>query len=175
MKRTILFLCILSLLSFTTLYAASPKKTQADIPAPTNDEEQYFIDFLVHLNKTQTKLTYMNKKGSMAKIGTETVNGDISGTLFYTVKIKGAGAVVTLRYTDYCDEDGWKFDGEIITKSNMAQNGTLDGIITVTGEKPAKIYYENVILKDGAPGDGTYGVETENKDRKEVSYQYFFN
>lgn len=37
----------------------------------------------------------MNKKGSLAKVGTETVNGNISGTVFYDVKIKVAGAVVT--------------------------------------------------------------------------------
>lgn len=173
MKRIFIFLFILSFFPF--LFSASPKKTINDIPSPTNAEEQYFIDFLVHLNKSQTKLTYMNKKSSMAKIGTETINGDISGTLFYNVKIKGAGAVVTLRYTDYCDEDGWKFDGEIITKSNMSQNGTFEGVITVTGNNPGKVYYENLILKDGAPGDGTYGIEQEGLDRKEISYKYFFN
>lgn len=48
----------------------------------------------------------MNKKSSLAKVGTETVNGLISGTCFYDVKIKGAGAIVTLRYTNYCDEAG---------------------------------------------------------------------
>ena len=48
--------------------------------------EDYTLNFFRKFNKTQTKLTYMNKKSSLAKIGTETVNGDISGTVFYDVK-----------------------------------------------------------------------------------------
>lgn len=135
--------------------------------------EDYAVLIFKKLNQTQTKLTYMNKTGSLAKVGTETVNGDISGTLFYDVKIKGLGAVVTLRYTNYSDEDGWIFDGEIITKSNMAQNGTLDGIITITGAYNGKLYYENAILKDGQPGGGTYGIEQNNQVREEVSYQTY--
>ena len=87
--------------------------------AAKNSADDYALTFFKKLNDTQTKLTYMNKAGSLEKIGTETVNGNISGTLFYDVKVKGMGAVVTLRYTNYCDEEGWTFDGEILTYSNM--------------------------------------------------------
>ena len=110
--------------------------------------EDYTLNYFKKLNKTQDKLTYMHKKSSLAKVGTETVNGDISGTLFYDVKIKGMGAVVTLRYTNYCDEEGWVYDGEIITNANMAQNGTFAGTIKVSGISPSEVCYDNVIMKN---------------------------
>lgn len=116
----------------------------------------------------------MNKKNAMAKVGTETIYGLKSGSLYYNVKIKGLGAVVTLHYENYADEDGWLFDGDIITTSNMAQNGTLDGAITVKGDCPGTVYYDKVILKDGKPGDGTYGVKQEGNERTEVSYKLYF-
>lgn len=137
-------------------------------------DEEYFVKYTTMLNHTQKRLTYMNKKNALAKVGTETIDGLISGTLFYDVKIKGMGGVVTLRYTNYCDEEGWVFNGEIITKSNMSQNGTLSGKVIISGDFPGTIYYDNVILKDGKPGDGTYGVEQNDSNREEVSYTYFF-
>lgn len=126
--------------------------------------DDYALTFFKKLNETQTKLTYMNKKGSLAKVGTETVKGNISGSVFYDVKIKGAGALVTLRYTNYCDEAGWVFDGEIITKSNMSQNGTFTGTVKMTtpdSEKtPAlEVCYDKVLLVKGAPGGGKYLVK----------------
>ena len=70
-----------------------------------NTPDDYALTVFKKLNDTQTKLTYMNKNGALEKVGTETVNGKISGTLFYDVKIKGFGAEVTLLYTNYSDED----------------------------------------------------------------------
>ena len=115
----------------------------------------------------------MNKAGSLEKVGTETVNGNISGTIFYNVKIKGLGAVVTLRYTNYCDEEGWVFDGEIITHSNMAQNGTFEGKITIEGTAPGSVVYDNVILKKGQPGGGTYLVTSTDFNNAEVEYTVY--
>lgn len=120
--------------------------------------EDYALSFFTKFNKTQEKLTYMHKKGNLAKVGTETVKGNISGTLFYDVKIKGMGAVVTLRYTNYCDEEGWVYDGEILTYSNMSQDGHFEGRIKVSGIEPLEISYDKVIMKNGAPGDGFYTV-----------------
>lgn len=151
MKRRLFFTFFLVLLS--AIFAQT-----------TDSAEDYALTFFKKLNQTQTKLTYMNKKGSLAKIGTETVNGNISGTIFYDVKIKGAGAVVTLRYTNYCDEAGWIFDGEIITKSNMSQNGTFTGTVKMTTPDSEKtpeleVCYDNVLLVKGAPGGGKYLVK----------------
>lgn len=135
--------------------------------------EDYTLNFFRKFNKTQTKLTYMNKKSSLAKIGTETVNGDISGTVFYDVKFKGAGADVILRYTNYSDEEGWIFDGEIITHANMAQNGTFEGTIKVSGEAPGEISYDKVKLVKGNPGDGVYLILLPGKEQEEVSYTLY--
>ena len=135
--------------------------------------DEYALTFFRKLNDTQTKLTYMNKAGSLEKIGTETVKGNISGTLFYDVKIKGVGAEVVLRYTNYCDETGWIFDGEIITHSNMAQNGTFEGTIKVSGSFPGEVCYDKVLLKKGAPGSGKYLVKVSSSPAAEVDYKVY--
>lgn len=140
---------------------------------PSQRAEDYALTFFKKFNETQKKLTYMNKAGSMEKMGTETVNGNISGTIFYDVKLKGLGAVVTLRYTNYCDEEGWIFDGEILTHSNMAQNGTFEGTIKVIGEAPGEISYDKVILKKGQPGGGNYLVTTPDFKNEEASYTVY--
>ncbi|MCR4734859.1 MAG: hypothetical protein K5829_07650 [Treponema sp.] len=135
--------------------------------------EDYALTFFKKLNETQTKLTYMNKKSAMAKVGTETVKGDISGTLFYDVNIKGLGADVTLRYTNYCDEEGWTFDGEIITHSNMSQTGSFEGTISVKGIAPGQVSYDKVKLVKGNPGDGKYIVNRHGQAAAEVSYTFY--
>ena len=138
-----------------------------------NDAEAYTLAYFKRLNKTQEKLTYMRKKSSLAKVGTETIKGDISGTLFYTVKIKGMGAVVTLRYTNYCDEEGWIFDGEIITSSNMAQNGTFSGTIKISGISPAEVFYDNVVMKKGLPAEGYYLAKFEQQPSFKIDYTLY--
>lgn len=137
--------------------------------------EDYALMFFKKFNATQKKLTYMNKKGALAKVGTETVQGELSGTIFYDVKIKGAGADVTLRYTDYSDEEGWGYDGEIITHSNMAQNGSFEGKIKICGIIPGEIAYDKVRLVKGNPGDGVYLVTLQGKKPEEVSYKVYLN
>lgn len=138
-------------------------------------DEEYFVKYIEELDKTQSYLTYMNKKGSLAKMGTETIEGKISGTLFYTVKIKGIGAEVILRYTNFCVEEGWTFDGDIIVNSNMAQDGPIAGTITVSGEKPAKVYYDDIYMKKGMPASGNYEVEQEGFPRGKVPYTVYVN
>ena len=141
-KLTFAFFIFFAMICFTFAEGKGNKTSN-------NSADDYALTFFKKLNNTQKKLTYMNKKGSLEKVGTETVNGNISGTLFYDVKIKGLGAVVTLRYTNYSDENGWLFDGEIITHSNMSQNGNFEGTINVTGTAPGQVVYDNVIMKKG--------------------------
>ena len=142
----------------------------AEAPASAED---YTLNYFKKLNKTQEKLTYMHKKSSLAKVGTETVNGGISGTLFYDVKIKGMGAVVTLRYSNYCDEEGWIYDGEIITHSNMAQNGKFSGTIKVTGVSPSEVCYDNVVMKKGRPADGFYLLKLLDTPSAKINYTVY--
>ena len=79
-----------------------------------------------------------------------------------------------LKYENYCDEEGWIFNGEIITKANIAGNGTFEGCIEVSGLYSAKIYYDNVKLADSIPSEGTYGVEIKDSARAEVPYTLYF-
>ena len=135
--------------------------------------DAYAFLFFTKFNETQTRLTYMNKKGSLAKVGKETVYGKISGSVFYDVKLKGAGADVILRYDNYCDEEGWIFDGEIITHSNMAQNGTFEGSIKISGNAPGEVSYDKVKLVKGNPGAGVYMVTLPGKEAAEVDYKVY--
>ncbi len=161
-----IYTILISLLLFSFLFAESPSAEDAA------------LTFFKKLNETQTRLTYMNKKSALAKVGTETVNGLVSGTCFYDVKIKGAGGIVTLRYTNYCDEEGWVFDGEIITKSNMSQNGTFTGTVRMTAPQGSstpdiEVNYDNVLLKKGAPGEGYYLVTITAGSPKKVDYSVY--
>ena len=147
-------------------------------PAGSGPAEAYALTFFKKLNEGQTRLTYINKKNALAKVGTETVNGLVSGSVFYNVKIKGAGGLVTLRYTNYCDEEGWIFDGEIITNSNMAQNGSFTGTVKMTapqgsGTPSLEVCYDNVLLKKGAPGDGYYLVTIAGSAPEKVDYSVY--
>lgn len=142
-----------------------------DVRTPEID---YLVEFTSRLNNTQKRLTYLHKKSAMAKVGKETINGLISGTLSYDVKVKGMGGIVTMHYENFCEEEGWIFDGDIITKSNMSQNGNFSGTIIVSGNKEGSVCYDNVELKDGKPGAGAYKVQLKGNAPADVSYKYYF-
>ena len=158
-----IFTVIISSFLFCFLFAENPSAEDAA------------LTFFMKLNETQTRLTYLNKKSSLGKVGTETLNGLVSGTVFYDVKIKGAGALVTMRYTNYCDEAGWVFDGEILTNSNMSQNGTFTGTVKMKtpegcGTPDLELCYDNVLLVKGEPGSGYYLVTLPGSNPAKVDY-----
>ena len=161
-----LFAFILSSFLFCFLFAETPSA------------EDCALTFFKKLNETQTRLTYLNKKSSLGKVGTETLNGLVSGTVFYDVKIKGAGALVTMRYTNYCDEAGWIFDGEILTNSNMSQNGTFSGTVKMKTPEGSdtpdlELCYDNVQLVKGEPGSGYYLVTLPDSNPEKVDYTIY--
>lgn len=137
-------------------------------------EEEYAVQYFTHLNKTQKRLDLMNRSGYLSKLGSEEIEGLISGTLSYKTSIKGFSGIVTLTYDNYSDESGWIFSGQIIVKSNINGNGSFDGTITVSGISPATVYYDRAIMKSGAAGGGTYGFTLPGKNRAEVDYTWFF-
>lgn len=137
-------------------------------------EEEYLVQFFTRLNKTQKRLDLMNRDGYLSKLGSEQIDGLISGTLSYKTSVKGLSGIVTLTYTDYSDENGWIFNGQIIVKSNMLANGSFDGTITVKGTRPGTVYYDKVTMKSGAAAGGTYGVELPDGKRTEVDYSWYF-
>ena len=160
----VLFLFLILLLAVQVTFAQSS-------PIP---EEEYAVQYFTHLNKTQKRLDLMNRSGYLSKLGSEEIEGLISGTLSYRTSIKGLSGIVTLTYDNYSDESGWIFNGQIIVTSNLKGNGTFDGTITVTGISPATVYYDKAIMKSGAAGGGTYGFALPGKNRAEVDYTWFF-
>ena len=163
-----LFILFAGLLFVSFLFAQDAAE-----PDFVNSADEYALTVFKKLNETQENLTYMNKSSSLEKVGTETIQGKVSGTLFYDVKIKGIGAEVTLRYTNYCDEAGWIFDGEVITTSSMLQNGSFKGTIKVQGIAPGQIFYDDVIMKKGNPAKGDYLISNSKFKNAKVSYTVY--
>ena len=140
---------------------------------------QYFLEYNRSMNAALKKLTYMHKPGSTDKLGEETKNGTLSGTIYYYAKIQGIGARIIIQLTDYADfyieneaENGVYFtlNGESNTTANMSSNGDMDGTVTCTGMYPGKVIYNGIQIKGGAAGGGTYGIEPDGFARGEVSY-----
>ena len=169
--KKIIFSLILAVSAFFALTAQDSKEAVAEKDF-SYTEEDFFIDYTLKQKASQDRLVLLNKKGNMAKLGEEKIEGLISGSLHYKTKVKGLKGIVTLTYSNYSDEEGWIFDGQIITKANMAADGTLDGCVSV--KNIGKVYYEKVILKDGKAGGGTYGIELEGGPKKEVDYKLYF-
>lgn len=135
-------------------------------------EEEFFMEYSRQQEATQQRLDLMNRKNNMQKLGEETIEGLISGTLHYKTQLKGMKCLITLTYTNYCDVEGWLFNGSVITFSNMYANGTLDG--TVVAEGLGKVEYKNVILQDGKAGGGAYRVTLPKGTPQDVDYELFF-
>ncbi len=134
---------------------------------------QYMREERKTVESSQKKLTLMHKPNDLDKVGSESVNGDISGTLSYRAKVEGLGARITMPYVNYADSyiNGDKslgiyflFNGDTNTSSNMSANGTMDGIVTCSGMYPGKVRYDKVQIKSGKAGGGTYGVIRDGID-----------
>ena len=141
--------------------------------------QQYLIEYARTMNGALKKLTLMHRPGSTDKLGSETRNGTISGTIFYDAAISGLGARIIIRLTNYADfyidndsTNGVYFilNGNSNTSANMNSNGTMDGTMTVTGMYPGRIFYDWIEIRGGAAGGGTYGVEPEGFQRLELPY-----
>jgi len=142
---------------------------------------QYLLEYNKTMLSAQKKLTYMNKPGSTEKLGEETKNGSISGTVYYNAALQGlTNARIIIRFSNYADfyienepANGVYFilNGESNTSANMSSNGSMDGTVTCTGMYPGRVFYDRVEIKGGAAGGGTYGVQPEGGfSRVEVPY-----
>jgi len=140
---------------------------------------QYMIEYNRTMNSALKKLTYMHKPGSTDKLGTETKNGTIGGTIYYNAALDGLGARIIIRLTEYADfyiendpANGVYFtlNGNSNTSANMSSNGTMDGTVTCNGMYPGKVYYDKIEIRGGAAGGGTYGIEPDGYPRQEISW-----
>lgn len=142
---------------------------------------QYMREQRKTVESSQKKLTLMHKPNNLDKVGSETINGDISGTLSYNAKVEGLGARITMPYKNYADSYignnkdlgiYFLFDGDTNTSSNMSANGSMDGTVICSGMYPGKVRYDNVEIKSGNAGGGYYGVIRDGIDSNEVNVDY---
>ena len=141
--------------------------------------EQYMREYNRTMNSALRKLTLMHRPGNTDKLGTETRNGTISGTIYYNAAISGLGARIIIQLTNYADfyiendpASGVYFvlSGNSNTSANMSSNGTMDGTVTCTGMYPGRVFYDRIEIRGGAAGGGTYGIEPDGFPRLEVSW-----
>lgn len=141
--------------------------------------EQYLIEFNKTIVSSQKKMDYINRPGSTDKLGSETVSGDISGSVYYNAKVSGLGARIIIQYTNYADSyiDGdsskgpyFVLNGNSNTSAEMTQNGTMDGTITCTGMYPGSVNYDRIQIKGGAAGGGTYGVTPQGFGTQQINW-----
>ena len=128
---------------------------------------QYVREYIKTTLNSQKKLTLMHKSGNTAKLGQETAQGAISGTLSYDAHVSGMSGRVIMQYTNYADfyimNDKalgvyFLLNGNTNTSAGMDTNGTMDGTVQVQGMYPGSVSYNAIQIKGGAAGGGTYGV-----------------
>ena len=140
--------------------------------------DQWFREYNKTVKKSQSKLTLMHKGGTSA-LGSESANGDISGTLEYNAKMDGLGARITMHYSNYAEfyinndkNLGVLFllNGDTNTSANMSANGTMDGTNTAhkSGMYPGYAKYDKLEIKGGGAGGGSYIVCVQDKNGNTV-------
>lgn len=131
--------------------------------------------FMREYNKTainsQKKLTLMHKANDMDKLGSESAKGDISGTLSYNASIAGLGADIKMHYTNYADfyinndpQNGPYFliNGDTNTSASMDASGNMYGTVICEGMYQGEVIYDDIKIKGGAAGGGTYGIKRKD-------------
>ncbi|GHV71389.1 hypothetical protein AGMMS49928_22920 [Spirochaetia bacterium] len=140
---------------------------------------QYMIEFSKTMNSALKKLTLMHKPGSTEKLGNETKNGSIGGTIKYNAALDGLGARIIIRLDNYADfyiesdsSGGVYFTltGNSNTSANMSSNGSMDGNVRCEGMYPGSVYYDRIEINGGAAGGGTYGILPDVFSRAEISW-----
>lgn len=140
----------------------------------TMNHKDFFVLFNHKIGESYKRIELLNKKSNLAKLGKEEVIGKISGKINYQAKISGLGGLVTIRYENFCDEEGWVFNGEIITRGKITGNGNFDGKVDVSGLYNVSVYFDKVLLGNNLPCEGSYGVAFAGESRLEVPYQAYF-
>lgn len=143
--------------------------------------DQYMREYNKTVMASQKKLKLMHIADDMKKLGSETANGKLSGSLSYNASIAGLGARILMHYTDYAEfyangdaANGYYFflNGDTNTSASMDASGNMDGIVTIQGMYPGSVSYNNIKIKGGAAGGGTYGIKRDGFDGQvEVDWQ----
>lgn len=133
---------------------------------------QYVREYIKTTLASQKKLTLMHKSGNTAKLGQETAQGTISGSLSYDAHVSGMSGRVIMQYTNYADfyimndktlGPSFVLNGNTNTSAGMDTNGTMDGTVNVTGMYEGSVGYDGVQIKGGKAGGGFYAVTRKLK------------
>lgn len=147
--------------------------------------DQYMREYNKTIQRSQKKLTLMHNSDDMKKLGVETVNGDLSGTLTYNaggssgnfMTVLSDGVIMT--YTNYADyyvsgTQNYMFllSGNTNTKADASSNGNMFGTMTADSQSmyPGKIIYDNVKIVKGSAGGGYYLITPAGFPEQQVSY-----
>ena len=152
--------------------AAPSQKSNLAIGWGALTHEAFYVFFNTTLKKSYPKMTIMNTKSALKKLGKEETTGDKSGKFLYEAKVKGMGGLATMTYQNYSDDNLIFFTGDMITKADMTSSGTMDGSMRMTGMYNGTIYFENVVIKESKAHAGTYGVKPDGTRRKEIEYSW---
>ena len=140
---------------------------------------QYMLEYNRTMRSALRKLTLMHRPGNTDKLGSETRNGTISGSIHYNAAVQGLGARVIIELRNYADffiendpANGIYFilNGFSNTSANMSSNGTMDGTVVVTGMYPGRVFYDRIEIRGGAAAGGTYGIHPDGFPRAEISW-----
>lgn len=157
------------------LEAAAPsQKSNVAVGWGALTHEAFYVFFNTTLKKSYPKMTIMNAKSALKKLGKEETTGDKSGKFLYEAKVKGMGGLATMTYQNYSDDGLVYFTGDMITKADMTSSGTMDGSMRMTGMYNGSIYFDKVIIKESKADGGTYGIKPDGTPRKEIDYSWNF-
>ena len=132
--------------------------------------QTYMLTYNQTIYINHPKMVLMNNKSNLAKLGKEEVSGKYSGTCLYQTKVRGFSGIVMMKYTNYCDTEGWIFNGYANVRANISASGMMFGTMIVSGMYPGTVCYDNIEIKKGNAGGGFYTIEPEGFDKAELPW-----
>lgn len=130
---------------------------------------QYMREYNKTVINSQKGLKLMHMADDMKKLGSESTNGKLCGSLSYDASVAGLGARILMHYTNYADywannnNDVGNYyfylNGDTNTSASMDASGTMDGTVTCEGMYPGSVGYDSLKIKGGAAGGGTYAIK----------------
>lgn len=118
----------------------------------------YMNTYNESISASHHKLTLMNKRYALSKLGKETITGDMTGEVFYHARVRGFGGVVTLSYRDFEEYPGWVLRGNTDVKANIWANGKMLKTVQCVGMYPGAVNYDHIKIKKGKAKGGYYTI-----------------
>lgn len=129
------------------------------------------IDFYNACNQTvqscHRKMTLMNKRKNIQKLGKETARGTISGSVSYSAEVVGFGADVKMIYVNYSDRAGYVLNGRTSIRGKVDGSAAIKGTVRISdsfGNELGSICYDRLVIRKGNAADGGYIVTLAGRD-----------